>query len=241
MLALSGQENFVIKHFDAKTAFLIGESRETIYMKQPEGYEKAGEEEMVCRLKKGLYSRLDGGEKNQSLHEMYQGLRAELGGRIEEKVLIGYADADWAENRSDRKSNSGYVFKILNAAISWGCRKQTCIALSSTKAEYIALTEACQEALWIHRLLEDIVPKEELMILVYEDNQSCLKMVCNKKFRYRTKHVDTKFNFIKDLQEREIIQFQYCPTERMLADMLTKPLRRIKLKFMAQKCGLKIH
>ena len=55
MLALSGNENLVIKHFDAKTVFLTGELKENIYMRQPEGYVKAGEEQMVCRLKKGLY------------------------------------------------------------------------------------------------------------------------------------------------------------------------------------------
>lgn len=67
--------------------------------------------------------------------------------------LIGYADADWAENRESRKSNSGYIFQYLNATISWACRKQTCVVLSSTEAEYIALAEACREGLWIRNFL----------------------------------------------------------------------------------------
>ena len=63
--------------------------------------------------------------------------------------LIGFADADWAENRTDRKFNSGYLFQYYDASMSWSCRKQICVALSSTEAEYIALAEAAQEAIWI--------------------------------------------------------------------------------------------
>lgn len=66
----------------------------------------------------------------------------------ETNVLIGYSDADWAQDIKDRKSNSGYLFKFNGGTISWACRKQTCVALSSTEAEYIALAEACQEAIW---------------------------------------------------------------------------------------------
>lgn len=59
--------------------------------------------------------------------------------------LIDHADASWAEDQADRKSNSGYIFKLFGGLISWACRKQTCVALSSMEAEYVALAEACQE------------------------------------------------------------------------------------------------
>ena len=67
-----------------------------------------------------------------------------LGGNGKEE-LIGYADADWAANRSNRKSNSGYLFQFMNATISWACRKQTCVSLSSTEAEYVSTAETCLE------------------------------------------------------------------------------------------------
>ena len=163
----------------------------------------------------------------------------QLGQRHGHKGLVGYADADWAEDTSDRKSNSGYVFQLHGSTISWGCRKQTCVSLSSTEAEYIALAEATQEGIWLRRLIEDFNGKKmEEKIVIYEDNQSCIKLIDNKKFSNRTKHIDTKFHFIRDLKEKGIIGYEYCPTNEMTADMLTKPLKNIKLKHMSEKCGL---
>ena len=65
---------------------------------------------------------------------------------INEKILYGYADANWAEKRSDRKSNSGYVFFCKWAVVSWACGKRFCFALSSTEAVFLLLSEACQKA-----------------------------------------------------------------------------------------------
>ena len=161
-----------------------------------------------------------------------------LGQQDMPKGLIGFADADWAENRTDRKSNSGYLFQYYGASISWSCRKQACVALSSTEAEYIALAEASQEAIWIRRLIEDFEQKKLEKTIIYEDNQSCLKLICNNKYSNRTKHIDTKFHYVKDLRVTGAVDYQYCPTEEMLADMLTKALGKIKLKSMAERSGL---
>ena len=152
--------------------------------------------------------------------------------------LIGYADADWAENRSDRKSNSGYIFRFYGSPISWACRKQTCVADSSTHAEYIALAEATREGLWIRYLLEEFKRRAQKTTLVYEDNQSCLKLVENGKFSSRSKHIDIKYHFIRDIKKKDIMDYKYCPTNEMIADMLTKPLGKVKLKDLAEKCGL---
>ena len=161
-----------------------------------------------------------------------------LGQEDMSKGLIGFADADWAENKTDRKSNSGYLFQYHGASISWSCRKQTCVALSTTEAEYIALAEASQEAIWIRRLIEDFEQKKPERTIIYEDNQSCLKLICNNKYSNRTKHIDTKFHYVKDLRINGVVDYQYCPTEEMLADMLTKALGKIKLKRMAERSGL---
>ena len=66
-------------------------------------------------------------------------------------VLEAYSDANWAEDRTDRKSNSGYKC-FLGGTVSWSCRKQTCVSLSSTEAEYIALAETCQEVIYLQKL-----------------------------------------------------------------------------------------
>lgn len=147
-----------------------------------------------------------------------------------EKGLYGFADADWAQNKSDRKSNSGFIFKYNGSPISWCCRKQDCVSLSSTEAEYISLCESAQEAIWLRRLMNDFEICETKPSTIYEDNQSCLKLVQSEKFSRRSKHIATKYYFIKDLNEKGEISLEYCPTEIMEADIFTKPLLANKIR-----------
>ncbi|KAK2578416.1 hypothetical protein KPH14_012188 [Odynerus spinipes] len=124
--------------------------------------------------------------------------------------LYGYADADWAGNTSGRKSNSGYIFKYYGGTISWASKKQTCVALSSSEAEFISLSLASQEAIWLKRLTDDFhqnVGKVE----IFEDNQSCLKMLQNPE------------------------------GNSMIADILTKPLKPIKIQKFRKDVGLHRH
>lgn len=138
--------------------------------------------------------------------------------------LIGYADADWGGDVSDRKSNTGFYFKYLGAPISWTSRKQTMVTLSSTEAEYIALVEATQESLWITRILKDL--NQELIgpAIIYEDNQSCIKLLQNDRSSPRTKHIATKYHFLRELFKSGEIDIRYCLSDKMTADLLTKPL-----------------
>lgn len=156
----------------------------------------------------------------------------------EKDVLLGYSDADWAQDVEDRKSNSGYLFKFNGGTVSWACRKQSCVALSSTEAEYIALAEACQEAVWLRNLLKDFGEEQIQPTVIFEDNQSCIKLVNKDKYSKRTKHVSTKYNYVKDLSDTGITSYIYCPTDVMIADVLTKPLERVKLEFLRQGGGL---
>ena len=87
--------------------------------------------------------------------------------RIEEK-LVGFADADWANAMDDRRSYTGYFFKLANAAISWSSRKQKSVALSST--EYVSLSEAAKEAMYLKKFLEEILGNQE-KITIFNDNQ----------------------------------------------------------------------
>lgn len=152
--------------------------------------------------------------------------------------LLGYADADWAQDITDRKSHSGYVFKLHGGTISWACRKQACVSLSSTEAEYVALAEASQEAVWLKNLLEDFGYIHDRAILMYEDNQSCLKLISKHKYSKRTKHMDVKLHYIRDLKEKSVLRYEYCDTEHMVADMFTKPLKAVRLMFLLKQIGL---
>lgn len=152
--------------------------------------------------------------------------------------LVGYADANWAEDKKDRKSNSGYVFIFNGGVISWMCRKQTCVALSSTEAEFVALSEACQEAIWIRKVLLDLNQTIDSPTLIHEDNQSCLKLISGEKLSNRTKHIDTRKHFVKNHVDSGDIECDYCPTEEMMADLLTKPLSGPRIEKLRKMCGL---
>jgi len=157
---------------------------------------------------------------------------------VTKEQLIGYVDADWSGDTQDRKSNTGYVFKYFDAPISWASRKQAMVTLSSTEAEYIALTEATQEGLWLRRLLTDLNQNLTGPTVLFEDNQSCIKLLQNERASHRTKHIATKHHFVRELCKSKELDVQYCPSENMMADLLTKPLEAVKTRKFTQAFGL---
>ena len=104
--------------------------------------------------------------------------------------LIGYSDADWAGDMDDRHSTSGNLFLLAKGAVSWLSKKQATVALSTTEAEYVALSAATQEAIWLRRLLADVGKPHKEPIVVNEDNQGAIAMAKNPVGHARTKHID---------------------------------------------------
>ncbi|TPX55991.1 DNA-directed DNA polymerase, partial [Powellomyces hirtus] len=138
--------------------------------------------------------------------------------------IIGYSDADYARCTDTRRSTSGYVFMLNGAAISWKSQRQKSTALSTAEAEYIALAECAKEALWIQGLLSELSATEQTAVLIYEDNQAAIKLAANPTHHQRTKHIDVRYHFLRDLVSNERIHLQYIESKLMLADTLTKPL-----------------
>ncbi|KAG5866244.1 hypothetical protein JTB14_017895 [Gonioctena quinquepunctata] len=136
----------------------------------------------------------------------------------------------------DRKSNTGYIFKYSGGLVSWRSKKQDYVSLSSTEAEVIALSEACQEAMWLKQLLKDF--GEVIKIKIFEDNQSCIKMLDSERISDRTNHIDTKYIYAKEMKKKNEIVFEYCPTNGMVADILTKPLEVNKIRKFREMMGL---
>ena len=165
-------------------------------------------------------------------------LSLKLSSSTENNTLYGYVDADWAENKIDRKSHSGYVFYLNGGVINWSCKKQSCVSLSTAEAEFIALSEACKEAKWIHELLKEMCYIVNIPITIMEDNQSCIKMVLNENFNARSKHIDIKYHFVKDYCINNFVNLKYCPTDKMIADILTKPLSKTRLLLLRTLLGL---
>ena len=141
-------------------------------------------------------------------------------------MLTGYTDSDWDGSVDDRKSTSGYVFHMGSGAISWASKKQPVVALSTAEAEYVAATAAACQAVWLRRVLRDLCHEQEKGTTIYCDNSSAISLSKNSVFHKRTKHIDTKFHFIRELVNNCEIVLQHCSTEDQLADIFTKPLTK---------------
>ncbi|XP_039118801.1 secreted RxLR effector protein 161-like [Dioscorea cayenensis subsp. rotundata] len=109
----------------------------------------------------------------------------------EEFVLFGYFDSDWGGSSDDRRSTTGWVFSLGSGAVAWCSMKQLVTALLSTEAEYISITSAACEAVWLRRLLADMNEKQELPIIIRCDNSSAISIARNPTHHSRTKYIDT--------------------------------------------------
>ena len=152
--------------------------------------------------------------------------------------MHGYSDADWAGDADDRKSTSGYLFLIAGGPVSWKSRKQSTVALSTAEAEYVALSTAVQECIWMQRLLSDLGNPPDGPTTILEDNQSSIAMARNPQFHGRAKHIDIKHHFVREQVTNGSIELQYCPTNDMLADILTKGLAQQQYSILRERAGI---
>ena len=164
-------------------------------------------------------------------------IKLTLGTSRRSNELWAYTDSDWAEDQIDRKSNSGFVCFLSNSPIMWKSKKQTIVATSSAEAEYIAMSTAAKEIIWIRRLIEGFGLQQNGPTPVHSDSMSAIAMVSNPKSGSKTKHIDTKFHHVKDLVSNKVLKLEYVPTERNVADVLTKPLGKNKLKQFRELLG----
>jgi hypothetical protein len=116
----------------------------------------------------------------------------------------------------------------LTGPVSWCAKKQSTIAVSTAEAEYVALSHAVQEAIWLRHLLKDLGYLQLEATPIYEENQVCIKIASNDMVRALTKHINTRYHFSRQAVKSEEVKLIYCPTEVMLADALTKALFEVK-------------
>ena len=152
--------------------------------------------------------------------------------------LRGYSDASFADSK-DRKSMSGYLFKLASGTVCHKSVKQKPVTTSATEAEYVATTFAAKEATWLHRLLhqlgyavDDIHP-----ILLYGDSEPSIKLLQADGYHKRTKHVDIYYHYVKERVRNGHLKFQHVCTSAMAAG-LTKPLDRVAHERFLTQIGL---
>ena len=155
-------------------------------------------------------------------------------------ALTGYTDADMARDIDTRKSTSGYVLTFAGGAVSWQSRLQRCIALSTTEAEYIAATEVCKEMLWMKEFLQELGLKQENYV-VHCDSQSAIHLCKNPMFHSKSKHIDVRYHWIRNVFEEKQLQLQKIHTDDNGADMLTKTLPKERQEICRQLVGMASH
>src|SRR5271169_2832613 len=171
--------------------------------------------------------------KPTKMHEKAakQGLRY-LNGTINEGItfngnlgleLKGWSDANWGAEEG-RESVSGSVYTLAGGGVAWSSKKQNSVALSSTESEYMAILHALKELIWIHRLLKELGYDVSDQNVIYTDSQSAIALAQNPEHHARTKHIDIQYHFIRNCVGDGTTRLEYCPTEDMVVDGLTKAL-----------------
>jgi len=140
---------------------------------------------------------------------------------------IGYVDSDYAGDLDKRRSTTGYVFTFSQAPVSWRSTLQSTVALSTTEAEYMALTEAMKEAIWLQGLLDDLGVEQEIL-KIHCDSMSAIYLARNQVYHARTKHIDVRYHFVREILEEDDINLLKIHTSENPADMLTKVVTGVK-------------
>lgn len=158
--------------------------------------------------------------------------------------LIVYSDADYASDRTDRKSISGAAGILGGAAIFWLSRKQNSVSTSTTESEYISMSVTAKQGQWVAQILRDMgypeyIAPNGITVETRGDNQGALALVKNPRLHERSKHIDVAHHHIRDLQEKNRIRTEYVNTDEMVADGLTKPLAKPRFEKFVRMVGLR--
>nr|GEY73593.1 retrovirus-related Pol polyprotein from transposon TNT 1-94 [Tanacetum cinerariifolium] len=153
-------------------------------------------------------------------------------------ALTAFADADHVECQDTRRSTSGSVQFLGERLISWSSKRQKSAAISSTEAEYIALSGCCAQILWMRSQLSDygLVFNK---IPMYCDNKSAIALCYNNVQHSRSKHIDIRYHFIKEHVEQGVIELYFVNIEYQQANLFTKALGRDRIEFLTNKLGMR--
>ncbi|GJZ46767.1 retrovirus-related pol polyprotein from transposon TNT 1-94 [Tanacetum coccineum] len=153
-------------------------------------------------------------------------------------TLTAFADANHAGCQDTRRSTSGSMQFLGDRLVSWSSKRHKSVAISSTEAEYFAMSGCCAQILWMRSHLTNYGLGFN-KIPMYCDNKSAIALCCNNVQHSRSKHIDIRFHFIKEHVENGVIELYFVNTEYQLADIFTKALARERIEFLINKLGMR--
>nr|GFB36756.1 Gag-Pol polyprotein [Tanacetum cinerariifolium] len=245
---------------DVKTAFVNGPLKEEVYVAQLDGFVDPDHPEKVYRLRKALYGLKQaprawydellkfltskGFTKGLQIHQSPRGIFINQV-KYALEILHKYGmekgqsiDADRAGCINSCKSTSRGIQFLGDKLVSWMSKKQNFTAMSSVEAEYVALSVSYAQVMWMRTQLQDYGFNYN-KILLYCDSQSAIAISCNPIQHSRTKHIHTRYQFIKEQVENDIIELYFVKTEYQLADMFTKALPDDRFKYLVRRIGMR--
>ncbi|GFW22745.1 retrovirus-related Pol polyprotein from transposon RE1 [Trichonephila clavipes] len=194
------------KHFqcDVTGAYLYAPLNEEVYMKQPQGYIEKGKEGLVCKLKQALYG----------LHQS---------GRAWYIDIVGFSDADFAANRDDRVSMGGQFICLGNAPITWRTFKEKSVSLSTMEAEFMSMVECIKEITWLDNIMNECASRDVVKYrskpVLLADNQAAIDFLKSPIENYRTKHIEVRYHYVRDLFYKDLFEVKYVKSKANLADI----------------------
>ncbi|MCO5593233.1 hypothetical protein L7F22_047240 [Adiantum nelumboides] len=156
---------------------------------------------------------------------------------VVELSVKGYVDSDYAGCVDNRKSTTGWIYTFAGFAISWRSILQDCTSIFTTEAEYVALSEACKEAIWLARLVKDL-GLEQCLPVLHCDSQSAIALAKNPMFHSRPKHIDVRYHFNRECLANKNLDLVKIPTSENTADALTKSLSSHQFQHCRQFMGI---
>ncbi|KAK1424228.1 hypothetical protein QVD17_19549 [Tagetes erecta] len=154
--------------------------------------------------------------------------------------LYSYSDSDFGGCALDRKSTTGGCQFLGPRLVSWQCKKQTNVSVSTAEAEYIAASAGCSQVLWLQNQLLDY-GFNFLKTPIYIDNTAAMFITANPVQHSKTKHIEIRYHFLRDNSEKGLIILIKVYTDKQLADLFTKSFLSERFEFLIQSVGLINH